>query len=220
MHTPILEVVVPDGEPRIPRSLWDRPGWVLELGSYGRAAYEWRRALAPMSLDLLDDPVSMFRLIDQTVSDRVRWVVQDWLAVRDDPTTMVEDLPQEFAEAEADQIVAATRAAEIRPCLELVYLPAPAAPGDLVDGTKLTVAQVELLTTTSWETRPLLEDLRLAARELGDRLADGDHPEMFARADLLPLTDPTAMFPTEVRVATQLLAARLGRPVDLYQMFN
>lgn len=219
MHPLILEVIVPDGEPRIPPSLWDRPTWVMDLGIYGRAAYEWRRALAPMTIDLLDDPVTMLRLIDQTVSDRVRRVVQAWLRDRHEPGVTVETLPQEFAEDEADQIVAATRAAEIRPCLELVYLPAPAAPGDLVEGTKPSPLQVDLLATTTWETRLTLDDLRWAARDLAEALSEGK-PEALTGNDHHRLTTPTALFPTEVRVAEQRLSHLLGRPVDLYRLVN
>jgi len=217
MHPLILEVIVPDGEPRIPPSLWDRPTWVMDLGIYGRAAYEWRRALAPMTIDLLDDPVTMFRLIDQTVSDRVRRVVQTWLRERHQPGVTVETLPQEFAEEEADQIVAATRAAEIGPCLELVYLPAAAAPGDLVEGTRPSPLQIELLSTTTWETRPTLDDLRRAARDLAETLSEDEPAEPTGNRRL---TTPTALFPTELRVASGRLSHLMGRPVDLYLLFN
>ena len=219
MHEAALEVIVPEGEPRIPASLWERPSWVMELGIYGRAAYEWRRAVDVMSLDLMDDPVTLFRMVDQTVSDRVRRSVQEWLRHREDPSVAVGDLPSEFAEAEEDQVTAATRAAEIRPCLELVYLPAPAAPGDLIGGVKPSALQVALLTTSTWELRPTLDDLRLAATDLAEALLAGETAEILRHETGL-LTTPTALFPTELRVATQTLSQRLGRAEDLYLLFN
>jgi hypothetical protein len=193
---------------------------VTELGIYGRAAYEWHRALAPVTLDQTNDPVTMFRSIDQTVSDMVLRTVQAWLRANNDPGTVVASLPQAFAENEPDQILAATRAAEIGPCLELVYQPTQPAPGDLIDGVKPSRLQVELLTTITWETRPSLEDLRLAARDLGEALIEGDSPEMLTGNDHPPLTTPTSLFPTELRVANQHLSTILGRPVDLYLLFS
>lgn len=219
MHEAALEVVVPQGEPRIPASLWDRPPWVSELGIYGRAAYEWRRAVDPMSLDLMDNPVTLFRMVDQTVSDRVRRDVQEWIRHRDDPSVVVGDLAPEFAETEEDQMTAATRATEIRPCLELVFLPAPAAPGDLIGEVKPSVLQVELLTTSTWEFRPTLDDLRLAATDLAEALLTGQTAGTL-RHHAGQLTTPTALFPTELRVATQAMSKRLGRAEDLYLLFN
>ena len=218
MEPTIWEVNVAEGGPRVPPSLWERPDWVMELGMYGRASYEWRRARAPMTLDLLEDPVTMFRLIDSTVADRVRWVVQDWIRYRGDTSTVIADLPQEFDETEEDQITAATRAAEIRPCLELVFLPTLEAPGDLIEGFKPSLLEVELLTTTSWEMRPHMEDLRLAARDLAEALLEGDDPEMMTGNEYKVLTTPTSLFPTELRVANQHLSKLLGEPVDLYLM--
>ncbi|MGF1600106.1 MAG: hypothetical protein ACFCVK_24915 [Acidimicrobiales bacterium] len=216
MEPTMWDVIVPEGEPRVPPSLWDRPDWVMELGIYGRAAYEWRRARAPMSLDLLEDPVTMFRLIDSTVSDQVRRVVQDWIRYRADTSVTVDNLPPEFAETEEDQITAATRAAEIRPCLDLVFLPALPAPGDLIDGFRPSVLEVELLTTISWEQRPSLGELRMVALDLADELNERDLLGSVNSGECLPLTCPTALFPTEVRVVNQYLATLLYRPVDLY----
>ncbi len=220
MHEAVLEVIVPDGEPRIPGSLWERPPWVAELGIYGRAAYEWRQAVDPMSLDLMDDPVTLFRMVDHTVSDRVRRGVQVWLRARDDQDLIVADLPEEFAGTEDDQVMAATRAIEIAACLELVFLPTPEAPGDLVGEVKPSALQVDLLTTSTWETRPDLDDLRMVAVGLADALLEGVPPEKLTRNEFPPLTTPTSLFPTELRVATRALNQRLGRTEDLYLLFN
>ncbi len=215
-----MEVVVPDGEPRIPESLWTRPTWVMELGPYGRASYEWKRAHVLMSLDLLDDPPMMFRLIDQTTADEVRKTVQAWLTA-DRETAIVNQLPAEFAETQADQILAASRAAEIRPCLDLVYLPQPAAPGDLIESSRPSARQVDLLATATWETRPSFEDLRRESQGLAESInLHGMNAEMLRAYGRPVLSDPVALFPTELRVAAAQLAKELGTAVDLYDLFN
>lgn len=215
-----MEVVVPDGEPRIPDSLWARPTWVIELGPYGRAAYEWKRAHVPLSLDLLVDPISTFRLIDQTTADEVRRTVQTWMTA-DGETEIVNRMPAEFAEPERDQVLAATRAAEIQPCLELVYLPQPTAPGDLIEDSRPTSHQMDLLATTTWETRPAIEDLRRAAQNLAELInIHGLNPDPIQADTPNLLTDPAALFPTELRIATAQLANQLGTTVDLYELFN
>jgi hypothetical protein len=209
--------------------LIDRPSWVMELGLYGRAAYEWRRAQWLLgTLDEVSDPVAMFRSIDRAVGDTVRQTVQRWLQARTEATGVeVAGLPAVFAVDEQDQLLGATQAAEIRPCLDLVYQPALPAPGAVMGQTRPSRSEAELLATTSWETRPSMGDLRAAAVELAEAILDEEMDGEPWSAEVVRassahcwLIEPTALFPTEIRVGTQALAARLDRPVDLYLMFN
>jgi hypothetical protein len=165
----------------------------------------------------------MFKMIDQTVADQVRVEVQEWLQARQDPDLEIPGLPPEFAAPASEQVPAATRAIEIRPCLELVFQPAPTAPsGPMDDGTWPTQNQRDLLATDTWETRPLLADLHLAAAELAEAIDEHDDDRL-RLLEMCPnnwLVEPVALFPTEVRVGTQALQRHLHRPVDLYRIFN
>jgi hypothetical protein len=216
----------------IPAGTGERPAWVAGLGLYGRAAYEWRRALDPAGLRLMEDPATVLQEIDETVSDLVRHTVQAWLRARPDPSsTEVAGLPPTLAVDDRDQVLTATQAAEIRPCLELVYRPAPEAPGGPASEASQVSAsrgQAELLATKTWETRPTMTDLRQAATDLAETIAEEEKQgQAIPSAEVLIaasphcwLTEPTALLPTEVRVGTRALTERLGRPVDLYLLFE
>jgi hypothetical protein len=220
---PILELVMTDTGHPTTASWRDRPTWVFDLGPYGRAAYEWRRQMAPSSLEPLEKLRAELQLIDRTVADHVRSGVQEWLQARRDPGIVLVDPPAELIVAESDQVPAATRAIEIRPCLELVFQPAPNAPGAPTDdGIMPTLPQRDLLMTETWELRPDLDDLRQAAAELAQAIDERHSTDRLTLLDACRncLTEPTALFPTEIRVATQSLRQHLGRPIDLYLVFD
>jgi hypothetical protein len=108
--------------------------------------------------------------------------------------------------------------------LDLVFQPTITSPGGpMDDGTMPTRRQRDLLLTESWEYRPYVEDLLLAASEMAETINELGTTERWTLLDAClhnPLVEPTALFPTEVRVGAQSLHRLLGYPIDLYLVFN
>ena len=202
-----LEIMMSNGEPKVPASLYERPTWVLELGRYGRASYEWRRRVALDQLEMMEDPRGFFSTVEAEVSRQVRADLEAWQALADGEE--LNQIPAEFAET--NQELAAIRAIELRPCKELVLLPAPESLGaPLLGETSLDPATMTLLEATSYETRPALGDLEELGHRLEDQLTSLDlHP---AEIDFTP----TAFLPTELIV----IQSQVTATTDLYVTFN
>lgn len=195
---------MPDGEPKVPASLYRRPEWVMNLGRYGRASYEWRRRVDLGHLEMIDDPKTYFSMVNTEVTRRVEADLEVWANLADNEE--MDLIPRAFADR--DQELAARRAIELRPCLELVMLPRPEPVGPLLGGVSLDEATMALLNATSYESRLALADLDELGQDLQSHLTDPDlHP---AEIDFVP----TALLPTELVIVQSHVTT------DLYQIYN
>jgi hypothetical protein len=198
---------------------------VVRLGIYGRAAFEWRRATTVVDPTTLDRARSELQALDREVADRVRSAVQEVMDPDVDPSGMDDwgDLPVEVPVAGPEDLVAVTVALELTPCLARVFQPAPMAGAPFDNGRWPTQQHRLLLDSTSWLDRPGLDQLRDDAAALATAIRErGEDPLALADEGLVPATmaEPTALLPTELRVAHQTLRHHLHRPVDLYLLFN
>jgi hypothetical protein len=164
--------------------------------------------------------------LDQMVADEVRVTVQEICRAEPDDELYRQwpDLPDD--PTSTDGLIQTTLMVEIPACQQQVLQPALTAPGaPFESSTWPSPTQRQLLTTTGLGDRPGLDQLRWAATRLADAITlHGDDPGRAIQYDddsMGPVNqDPTGLFPTEIRIVHQELRRRLGRPIDLYLMFN
>jgi hypothetical protein len=204
---------------------WDRPEWVLGLGIYGRAAFEWRRRTTVVDPETLVRLRPELEVLDREVADQVRSAVQEVMNPDEDPSEAGawDDLPVEVPVTSPEDLVAVTAALEITPCRTRVFQPVSTPGAPLGNGARPSPQHRQLLDSTSWLDRPSLDQLRADAAALAIAIKErGEEPLVLVDEGLVPATlvEPTALFPTELRVAHQILRHRLDRPVDLYLLFD